>query len=109
MTLQAHSQKNMSLPIHRWFRYSAGFSANWVQEVLDEYANAETKVIDPFAGSGTVQLQCGFKNIPSIGLDPHPFVSRIAKAKLSWKSSTEIFNSEAREILNKAKRIKSNK
>ena len=22
---------NMRLPIHRWFRYSAGFSAEWVQ------------------------------------------------------------------------------
>ena len=22
---------NMKLPIHRWFRYSAGFSAEWVK------------------------------------------------------------------------------
>ncbi len=25
---------NMSLPVHRWFRYSAGFSAEWVESVL---------------------------------------------------------------------------
>lgn len=25
---------NMKLPVHRWFRYSAGFSAAWTQEVI---------------------------------------------------------------------------
>src|SRR5437764_6659490 len=25
---------NMSLPVHRWFRYSAGFSAEWVESVI---------------------------------------------------------------------------
>ena len=25
---------NMKLPVHRWFRYSAGFSAAWVEDVL---------------------------------------------------------------------------
>lgn len=27
---------NMSLPIHRWFRYSAGFSALWVSELIEQ-------------------------------------------------------------------------
>ena len=25
---------NMKLPVHRWFRYSAGFSAQWVENVI---------------------------------------------------------------------------
>jgi hypothetical protein len=25
---------NMKLPVHRWFRYSAGFSAQWVESVI---------------------------------------------------------------------------
>ncbi|MDX8414383.1 MAG: hypothetical protein R8J85_09885 [Mariprofundales bacterium] len=28
---------NMKLPIHRWFRYSAGFSAEWVQAEIKQY------------------------------------------------------------------------
>ena len=28
---------NMSLPIHRWFRYSAGFSAEWAEETVNAY------------------------------------------------------------------------
>ena len=27
---------NMRLPVHRWFRYSAGFSAEWVKWLLAE-------------------------------------------------------------------------
>lgn len=27
----------MLLPIHRWFRYSAGFSAQWVEEIIMTY------------------------------------------------------------------------
>ncbi len=27
---------NMALPVHRWFRYSAGFAAQWVEQVLGD-------------------------------------------------------------------------
>lgn len=30
---------NMKLPIHRWFRYSAGFSALWVEEAIAPWQN----------------------------------------------------------------------
>lgn len=43
---------NMKLPIHRWFRYSAGFSAAWVEQVITELK--PQTILDPFAGSGTV-------------------------------------------------------
>ncbi|MEM6753716.1 MAG: DNA methylase, partial [Cyanobacteria bacterium P01_C01_bin.38] len=43
---------NMKLPVHRWFRYSAGFSANWTEEVIKELQ--PNNVLDPFLGSGTV-------------------------------------------------------
>jgi len=44
---------NMRLPVHRWFRYSAGFSAEWVKSVLAERTRAPQRVLDPFVGSGT--------------------------------------------------------
>ena len=31
---------NMSLPVHRWFRYSAGFSAQWAESEIRETARA---------------------------------------------------------------------
>lgn len=76
---------NMSLPIHRWFRYSAGFAAPWVEEVLADWQiKPDQIVLDPFVGSGTVSIVCDAIGIDSIGVEAHPVVARICKAKLLW-------------------------
>ena len=31
---------NMKLPVHRWYRYSAGFSAEWASTVVKERVKA---------------------------------------------------------------------
>ena len=77
---------NMKLPIHRWFRYSAGFSAEWVvEEIVNFERNGDKQavVLDPFVGSGTTTLAACSMNRTSFGFDGHPFVARIAKAKSS--------------------------
>ena len=75
---------NMSLPVHRWFRYSAGFSADWVRAlVCDRCGKSRSfSVLDPFAGVGTTLLACNAENIESCGFETHPFVYRIAEAKI---------------------------
>ena len=73
---------NLKLPVHRWFKYSAGFSAEWVQEVLR--SRGSRNVFDPFAGSGTTLLAADAVGIPSVGTEAHPFVARIAAAKVGW-------------------------
>jgi len=81
---------NMVLPVHRWFRYSAGFAADWVGQVLDEWQiDAGQIVLDPFAGSGTVPVVCDGRGVRSIGVDAHPVVARICQTKLLWDTSTE--------------------
>ena len=75
---------NMSLPVHRWYRYSAGFSADWVRWLVRERCpdRKAYSVLDPFAGVGTTLLACEAEGIKSWGFEPHPFVHRIAVAKL---------------------------
>ena len=66
---------NLSLPIHRWFRYSAGFSASWVNQTISEFAkNKKINVFDPFAGSGTVLIESEKSGMNSIGVESHPFL-----------------------------------
>lgn len=74
---------NMKLPVHRWFRYSAGFSAQWVTSTLAAFDTGIT-VLDPFAGSGTAVIEGERSGMRAIGLESHPFVARIAQAKLCW-------------------------
>lgn len=99
--------KNLSQPIHRWFRYSAGFSALWVREVIErEKGNGRRRVFDPFAGSGTVVLESERAGIEGIGIEAHPFVARIAQAKMNWRESPKAFTTYALSILEEAKKEK---
>ena len=41
-------------------------------------------IYDPFMGSGTANLTAKTLGINSIGVEAHPFVYPIAKAKLNW-------------------------
>lgn len=78
---------NMTLPVHRWFRYSAGFSADWARAVVAERYQLKRKksfcVLDPFAGSGTALLAAEMEGVHAVGIEHHPFVARIARAKIS--------------------------
>lgn len=80
---------NMKLPVHRWFRYSAGFSAEWVESVLKN--NDAGAVLDPFVGSGTVCVVADKMGITSYGIEAHPFVFRLGQGKLSWEENIDDF------------------
>jgi len=96
---------NMKLPIHRWYRYSAGFSAEWVERTLRRMKlNSSCYVLDPFAGSGTVLVCADALGINSVGFESHPFVSRIATAKLRWNANIDLFCKLSIKLLNFAKK-----
>ncbi len=92
---------NMKLPVHRWFRYSAGFSAEWAKSLIAETIakNPYTKVLDPFAGSGTTLLAAQDMGVASYGVESHPFIARVAKAKLARRSDPEAYHDFALAVL----------
>jgi 16S rRNA G966 N2-methylase RsmD len=87
---------NMKLPIHRWFRYSAGFSAAWVEKVITELK--PQTILDPFAGSGTVCVAADKLGINSYGIEAHPFVYRLAQGKFAWSVQIHEFLAAVNEI-----------
>jgi hypothetical protein len=98
---------NMTLPIHRWFRYSAGFSASWVREALLAVKNSSSpvRVLDPFAGSGTVLVEAEALQIPAFGIESHPFVARIARTKIRGEVDSRSFKKFALALLKRAGQI----
>lgn len=76
---------SLRAPVHRWFAYPAGFSYKAVEHSIERFDVVRGNTIyDPFMGSGTTNLVAKTLGINSIGTEAHPFVHRIARAKLNW-------------------------
>jgi hypothetical protein len=89
---------NMAQPVHRWFRYSAGFSAGWVESLVA--STPGTRVLDPFAGSGTTLLASQTAGAEACGVESQTFVARVARAKLNWTSNVRDFILAGEDALN---------
>ncbi len=68
---------------HSLFRFPAKFHPPIVRWALDNYSTKSSKVLDPFTGSGTVQVESLVRGIPSIGIDVDPLACLITKAKVT--------------------------
>lgn len=88
---------NMKLPVHRWYRYSAGYSSEWASSLIDLWGSQ--RVLDPFSGSGTTCLAAQERGVESIGVEVHPMVARIARTKLYWPEDPGQVRTRVREIL----------
>lgn len=91
---------NMKLPVHRWFRFSAGFSAQWVETVITQAKKqGNVTVFDPFAGSGTTLLVAEQTGVECWGVEAHPFMVRIAKAKLLYRTEPDAYIAHVRKVI----------
>ena len=78
---------NVNECVHRWAPYVQGFSATFVQSVFERYSQTynSPKVLDPFAGCGTVLVQAKIDGYESFGVELNPLLKHIADVKLnSW-------------------------
>lgn len=94
---------NLRLPVHRWIRFSAGFSAAWAESVISEARRSgPVRVLDPFAGSGTTLLSAEAAGVESRGIEAHPYVYRMARAKLAYRSDPEAYRRMIQQIRSSA-------
>ncbi len=84
---------NKTLPIHRWVPWIAGFSSDFVKDVLERYANDQTIVLDPFAGVGTTLVEAALFGYNAYGFEINPYAALASRVKVnSYKIDTEILN-----------------
>ncbi|MBI4727664.1 hypothetical protein HY768_10690 [candidate division TA06 bacterium] len=76
---------SLKAPIHRWFKYPAGYSYRLVDAKIKQYKLTEQHwLFDPFVGSGTTSIEAKRNRVNSVGIEAHPFVYWISKCKMNW-------------------------
>lgn len=85
------SGSNERLPVHRWFRFKEGFSADLLKillESLELSGRRSLKILDPFCGVGTTLLSAQELSksiaITALGIERNPFIHFVAQTKVRW-------------------------
>ncbi|MHA2132357.1 MAG: hypothetical protein ACW99J_00645 [Candidatus Thorarchaeota archaeon] len=81
---------NRERSIHRWTDYLEGFSDSFVYETIDGFGlGKESVILDPFSGSGTVNVCAMMRGIESVGVEINPTIFRVLQAKTNWSTNPE--------------------
>ncbi|UZD74844.1 DNA methyltransferase [Bacillus siamensis] len=68
--------------VHEWHPYYAGYSENFVDDVLNYMGATEASIVlDPWIGSGTTAIVCQRRGIKSLGNEINPVMVIFTKAK----------------------------
>ncbi len=74
---------SLHAPIHRWFKYPAGYSYKLVEQAFKVFCIGPGQgVYDPFSGTGTTILTAKQHGINGVGIEAHVFVHWVAETKL---------------------------
>ncbi|MEO7798500.1 MAG: restriction endonuclease [Opitutaceae bacterium] len=71
-----------ALPVHGWFPYVEGFSAQYIEGLVRSHAGHGI-VFDPFGGSGTVNLIASSLGYESAFSEANPFMRFVAETKIT--------------------------
>jgi DNA modification methylase len=80
------ARDNLRSPVHNWYKFTAGFSYQFVDEIIakEKLIKNVSAVYEPFAGCGTTLVQSQKSGIYAYGNEGQEFMYNIINAKLSW-------------------------
>ncbi len=70
-------------PLHSWFPYLEGYSPRFVERVRHEYLRDATRIIEPFAGTGTTPIVLGQAGVECLYSEANPAMAFIIDVKLA--------------------------
>jgi len=97
---------NERLPVHRWWPYVQGFSAEFVDATLQEIdLGPRPEVLDPFCGSGTVLVVGRQRGARALGIEYLPIAAKAARTKQLWDVSAGRLRREAEDLDRRARSL----
>lgn len=84
---------------HGLHKYPAKFFPELPRWLIKRYSNEKDLILDPFSGSGTVNIEALLTNRHSVGIDVDPFSRFVSEIKTTRLSIDELKNTQNR-ILN---------
>lgn len=93
-TYEGRASSANGYPFHEWYNFVLGYTPVFPEYMLERegiHSGDGQVVLDPFNGSGTTQLVCKLKGIPSYGIDANDFMVFAAQQKLNWFVDVEEF------------------
>jgi DNA modification methylase len=82
------AKDNATSPVHNWYKFTAGFSHKFVDEIIHLQklkSDPKSKIFDPFAGCGTTLVSAQKAGVKAVGNESQDFMYAIIRAKLNWK------------------------
>ncbi|HEV2708302.1 MAG TPA: hypothetical protein VGV59_20475, partial [Pyrinomonadaceae bacterium] len=70
-------------PLHDWYPYLEGYSPLFVEQVLQEFAPHATRILDPFAGSGTTPLTVANLGRQAFYCELNPLLQYLIESKIN--------------------------
>jgi DNA modification methylase len=96
---------NTDLPIHRWWPYVQGYSAEFVAHVIaQENLSPGSTILDPFAGSGTTLVEARRAGHRALGCELMPPAALAARVKTHFELGPDRLTALGAQVLRVARR-----
>jgi len=92
-------------PAHDWYRFVLSFSPQLVRGLVKRFDLApDSRVLDPFCGTGTTLVECKKLGIPSCGFEAHPMGAFASRVKTTWDVDSQGLAAHAALVADAAQR-----
>lgn len=93
-------------PVDEWYRYYAGYSAAFVNQVISEAVTDASVILDPWNGTGTTTVVAANRKIEALGFDINPAMVVVSRARLLDKGVSASIDALADDIIAHATPVK---
>ncbi len=90
-------------PAHDWYRFVLSFPPHLVREYVQRFGlDAQSRVLDPFCGTGTTLVEAKKLGVGSCGLEAVPLSRLAASTKVDWTPDPDELLKHAELVAEKA-------